>query len=122
MRPAPARLFYLRGEFDDRQGNIKTQLSFSGRFWQSGNIKQRQETSSSHLFGQIVVGLLEPFERERFEPLLVEKHCLHSVRLEQGAQAAAALAPPTQRDHPRTNSINHPGTLGEGRKRLPLLA
>ena len=81
MRADPARLFHLRDEFDDRQGNIKTQLSFSGRFWQSWNIKQRQETSFPHLFGQIVVGLLEPFERERFEPLLVEKHCLHSVRL-----------------------------------------
>ena len=44
-------------------------------------MKQRQETSSPHLFGQIVVRLIEPFERERFDQLLVEKHYLHSARL-----------------------------------------
>ena len=44
-------------------------------------MKQCQESSPPHLFGQIVVRLIEPDERERFDRLLVEKHYLHSARL-----------------------------------------
>ena len=44
-------------------------------------MKQHQESSPPHLFGQIVVRLIEPLERERFDRLLVEKHYLHSARL-----------------------------------------
>ena len=44
-------------------------------------MKKLQETCPPHLLGQIVVRLIEPFERERFDQLLIEKHYLHSARL-----------------------------------------
>ena len=44
-------------------------------------MKKHQETCPRHLLGEIVVRLMEPFERERFDQLLVEKHYLHSARL-----------------------------------------
>lgn len=42
---------------------------------------QHQEEPPVPPFGQVVVRLLEPFERERFDRLLIEKHPLHSARV-----------------------------------------
>jgi hypothetical protein len=42
---------------------------------------QPQEEPPVHALGQIVVRLPAPWERERFDRLLVEKHYLHSARI-----------------------------------------
>jgi hypothetical protein len=42
---------------------------------------QLQEEPPVHALGQVVVRLLEPWERERFDQLLIEKHYLHSARI-----------------------------------------
>ena len=42
---------------------------------------QPQEEPPVHALGQVVVRLIEPWERERFDQLLIEKHYLHSARI-----------------------------------------
>lgn len=42
---------------------------------------QLQAERPVHALGQIVVRLPEPWERERFDQLLIEKHYLHSARI-----------------------------------------
>lgn len=42
---------------------------------------QLHEEPRVHGLGQVVVRLIEPWERERFDQLLIEKHYLHSARI-----------------------------------------
>lgn len=48
---------------------------------QTGRMTQVQEEPRVHALGQVIVRLIEPWERERFDQLLIEKHYLHSARI-----------------------------------------